>query len=43
VLIVAAQVEILDLDGQGFTHPHAGGVEQPEQQPVAVAGLGDRP
>ena len=41
VLVVTAEVEIIDLDGQSLTDAHAGGVEQPEQQPVAVAGCGD--
>jgi hypothetical protein len=43
VLIVTAQVEIIDLDDQGLADAHAGGVEQQKQQPVAVAGLGDHP
>ena len=45
MFVVAGQVEVIDLNGEGFPDPHAfsGGVDQVEQQSVAVAAFGDRP
>ena len=43
MFVVAGQVEVLDLDREGFPDPHTGGVDQAEQQSVAVAACGDRP